>query len=668
MKNFTNKVTVSFILAFLVGLITFSSLNAQETKFRDQAWRFGINAGVQFNSLSLGYQNLHTPYPNFTSANGPKDNSDGKGLGLYGGLFGEYLSDSWWGIQLRASYDVRDGLIKDTTTGPPSGRLKGVAFDAKMNYLSWELLLRVDQNLIPNLSIVFGPILAINIHGTYDYKPDVNSEAVSETNVKIANRNDVPYGITGGLAYDIELSRSQKTSMYLSPFVDASWIVNQKKTDYPEQNSVTDVWSTLSLRLGARLSWEFRNPVEEKVTRVEYIQPAPQKVVEAYTGKKVSVIMPTDNTILTKNVKGYYPILPYVFFDKDSKEIPSRYIMLSRADAQNFNETDLGNFSKGEMTVKETNVNELMVTYYNVMNIYGDRMRKNPDEKLVLVGCDPEEKDGEVCANKVKNYLVNNYGIDADRISIKVEAPRKPSGSALTDPAFSGLINDENRRVGFVFTNENMYKPIPYTIRDESSIDNDMVFAISDNVPYKSWNITITGENQTMNFGPFTTNRERVNPAPLMRGLDNGRYNAKVVVTTKDGKEYTEDVDFKLTKSKEIKNASRYLMIFDYNKSDPVLTYETKIRKEITPGMNEGNTVIIHGHTDIIGNEAGNQKLSQERSDQAKRIVDDQLGKENKKIAVQSIGTGQTKMQYTFENRYPEGRMYNRNVFVEVIQ
>jgi len=84
--------------------------------------------------------------------------------------------------------------------------------------------------------------------------------------------------------------------------------------------------------------------------------------------------------------------------------------------------------------------------------------------------------------------------------------------------------------------------------------------------------------------------------------------------------------------------------------------------------MNVGNTVIVHGHTDIIGSEAGNQKLSQERADQAKSIIDDQLGKENKKINVQAIGIGQTNMQYTFENKNPEGRMYNRNVFVEVIQ
>ena len=434
MKKFTNKTNVSFLFALLIGLISLSALNAQDTKFRDQAWRLGLNAGLQFNSVSLGYQNLHTPFPNFTSGEFKKDNSDGKGLGLYGGIFGEYLSDSWWGIQLRVSYDVRDALVKDTTTGPPSGRLKGVSFDTKMNYLSWELLFRADQHLVPNLNVFVGPIFAVNIHGTYDYKADLDGP-VTETDVKIDNRNDVAYGLTGGFAYDIELSKSHNTSFILSPFAEASWIVNQKKADYPDQNSVTDVWSTVSLRLGIRASLEFRQPTEERMTEKlpPPLTPTPKKVVEAKTpeGKKVFVVMPTDNTIVTKNINGYFPILPYVFFEKENQDIPSRYIMLSKNDAQNFNESDLENFMKGDLTVKETNVNQLMVTYYNNMNIYADRMRKNPNEKLTLRGCDPEEKDGKACANKVKSYLVNNFGIDADRIDIIVESPKKPSGKCF---------------------------------------------------------------------------------------------------------------------------------------------------------------------------------------------------------------------------------------------
>jgi len=378
MKQVTKKTTLSFLIAFFAVLI-FSSLNAQETQFRDQAWRFGVNAGLQFNSVSLGWQNLEHPYPAFSSSEVKKDNSDGKGLGFYGGIFGEYLSSSWWGIQLRVSYDMRNSLIKDTTTinvpdgsGSTATRKAGAEYNSRMDYLSWELLFRIDQKLIPNLNIYFGPIIAINIHGSYDYTNKEPGVPV-KSGVKLDNRNDAPYGLSGGLAYDIEFSRSGNTSYFLTPFAEASWIVNQKKTDYyHQQNSVTDVWSTLSLRLGVRASLEFRNPKEQKVTEVIfYREPPPKPVVVAAVqeGNKVSFSSPYNNTITTKNVNGYFPIHPYVFFEKGHKEIPARYTKLSKENANNFKETDLENFRKGDMTVKETNVNQLMVTYYNVMNI-----------------------------------------------------------------------------------------------------------------------------------------------------------------------------------------------------------------------------------------------------------------------------------------------------------
>jgi len=579
MMNFINKLLLGSFITLLTGIILFNTLNAQETNFRDQSWRYGLNAALQFNSVSLGYQKLHEPFPSFASTDFKKDNSDGKGLAFFGGLFGEYLSDSWWGLQLRVSYDVRDALIKDTTTMP--GREMGAEYASKMNYLSWELMFRADQRLIPNLSIYAGPIIAVNIHGTYDYTD--KKTGIEDSDVKVDNRNIVAYGLSGGLAYDIQISKSKNSAMYLSPFAEASWIVNQKKTDYAEQNSVTDVWSTLSLRFGLRLSFECFKAKEEKmaevITPAPAPAPAPKKIVEPPPEKMVFLVMPVDNTIVSKNINGYFPILPYVFFEKGNNEITGRYIILSKEKAKDFSETDLENFRKGEMSVKETNIDQLMFTYYNVMNIYADRMRKNPKEQLLLRGCDPEEKDGESYANKVKTYLVSNFGISANRIKIIVESPKKPSGSDLTDPQFNNYINDENRRVVFVFNNQDMYKPVPYTIRDLSSIDNDILFSISDNIMFKSWKISISGENNTVNFGPFTSNRQRINPAPLMRGIEEGKFIAKVDITMKDGKQVTENVDFKLKKSKESKNASRYLMIFDYNKSDAVLTYETKNQK-----------------------------------------------------------------------------------------
>ncbi len=109
-------------------------------------------------------------------------------------------------------------------------------------------------------------------------------------------------------------------------------------------------------------------------------------------------------------------------------------------------------------------------------------------------------------------------------------------------------------------------------------------------------------------------------------------------------------------------------MLFDYNSNDAVRTYENKIQREIAPAIVTNGNVIVHGHTDNIGTEEGNQKLSQERADEVKKIIDNQLTKENRKANIKAIGVGQDIVQYSFNNRYPEGRMYNRNIFVEVLK
>lgn len=663
MKTNKYRILTYSLFTIIAAMATFDTMTAQVPEYRRPSWRYGISSGLQFNSASLGWQTLHGTDANFHSPENNIIRVDGSGMGFYGGIFGAYLPDSWWGIEMRISYDVRDALVEDITRKPvPS-------FDTKMDYLSFCPSIRIDQDFIPNLSVHFGPFVNVNLTGTYVYKPNI-TQSESEPSTDITRRNIATYGIAGGFAYDIMLAEiSNTSSMFISPFVDCSWLVNQRKSEgEPSQNSITDIWSTLSYRAGIRLSLDYTEPEYMPTTEVTKLT-GNNAAREAEDKKyKVSVLLPVDNVILTKNIVGYFPLHPYVFFDKENQEIPARYTLLSKAEAKDFNEADVGNFMKGDLSVKESNIDQLMKTYYNVLNIFGNRMRNNPNEKLLLRGSDPEEKEGEASALKVKSYLVNTFGINADRITIEVEPPFKPSGSDVTEQSSKSMIADENRRVKFVFSNQDMVKPVSYTIRDESSFDNDIIFKIGYEKPYKSWSIIIAGEGRSMLFGPFWYHSERINPSELIRFLDKGKYNARVLITDMEGKNTEQNFSFELVKEREIRNATRFLMIFDYNQSDAVWSYEKKIKNEIVPGIAPGNKVIIHGHTDIIGTQEGNQILSQARADQAKKIIDEELVKEDKNNTVQAFGVGQAIMGYTFNNNFPEGRMYNRNIFVEIIK
>ena len=105
MKRITHKIITYLLMTSLIVIITYSGANGQESTFRQQAWRYGINGALQFNSACLGWQQLHNLEGNFHSPADDVKLVDGTGIGIYGGLFGEYLSDSWWGRWSRAKVD-----------------------------------------------------------------------------------------------------------------------------------------------------------------------------------------------------------------------------------------------------------------------------------------------------------------------------------------------------------------------------------------------------------------------------------------------------------------------------------------------------------------------------------------------------------------------------------
>ena len=78
--------------------------------------------------------------------------------------------------------------------------------------------------------------------------------------------------------------------------------------------------------------------------------------------------------------------------------------------------------------------------------------------------------------------------------------------------------------------------------------------------------------------------------------------------------------------------------------------------------------MIIHGHTDVIGETEYNFTLSQGRAAEAQRILQNALtsaGKNNVKF--QTTGFGENESNSPFENKTPEERFYNRTVIIDIV-
>lgn len=96
--------------------------------------------------------------------------------------------------------------------------------------------------------------------------------------------------------------------------------------------------------------------------------------------------------------------------------------------------------------------------------------------------------------------------------------------------------------------------------------------------------------------------------------------------------------------------------------------YEKYLNEVVTPKIPVGATVIIKGHTDIIGEEVYNKDLSLARANDTKTIIENALTKADRKdVKFDVSGYGENENKSTFDNKTPEERFYNRTVIIDII-
>ena len=112
----------------------------------------------------------------------------------------------------------------------------------------------------------------------------------------------------------------------------------------------------------------------------------------------------------------------------------------------------------------------------------------------------------------------------------------------------------------------------------------------------------------------------------------------------------------------------RFSVIYEFNESKAISIYEKYLNDVVIPKIPQNGTVIIHGHTDIIGDDTYNQKLSMARANNVKSIIESGLLKAGRNdVKFQTYGSGEDESLSPFANNYPEERFYNRTVIIDII-
>jgi outer membrane protein OmpA-like peptidoglycan-associated protein len=376
-----------------------------------------------------------------------------------------------------------------------------------------------------------------------------------------------------------------------------------------------------------------------------------------------------------------YPLLPYVFFNLGDAAIPARYKQITGGQTADFNDERIpgGTLDK----------------YYHVMNIYGYRLRKYPNVNVEVVGCldeTNEDKGSDLSkrrAQVVYDYLKNVWGISESRMKLshrgwpEVRSNPKDSFGIVenrrTEFRFSGGTADDLWEVQRpILDNDPTVSPDPDRMTwmmangiDENIVASRRVEILRNGQPWNTLTAVGTTDPSTQ-WDWQNTDLEY----PKEKGAEGAAevglnpFKAVLVVTSKNGQECKSDtvtVPVKRVSSKMMgtergaeKTLEKYnLILFKFDSPEAGELNERIMSTWVFPRVKKSSDIRIEGHTDVVGLDTRNKKLSEDRARTAENFIKKRTSSFN---SLNSRGTGEEEPLYS--NELPEGRFFNRTVQV----
>jgi len=320
--------------------------------------------------------------------------------------------------------------------------------------------------------------------------------------------------------------------------------------------------------------------------------------------------------------------------------------------------------------------------YYQDLNIIGKRVVDNKGATITLIGCNDntgKEKGNKKLSTRraeaVREYLLSIWGIAPERIAIQArDLPARPSNVKLREG------QAENRRVEILSSDTAILAPIRSTYLS-TRIDAPNLTLRPDAVaPYgvASWKITAANnsgllDEQSGKDTPAKESTIQLGSRDLKALAAGGDIRVKMELNDVKGQSILlspEPVKVNfiqtsqlLAQKKDQRVQEKYaLILFDFDK-DTIEAQNREIVNRIAERIKAlpNATVEIVGHTDIIGKEAYNQKLSERRAQAVYRMLSAALGgSAGERIHYSGVGPNSP----LFDNQSPEGRSFNRTVTI----
>jgi outer membrane protein OmpA-like peptidoglycan-associated protein len=635
-----------------------SPLQAQEVEYSRPSWYFGVAGGANFNFYDGSTQQLNAAFTPPTTFH------KGNGIGLFLAPSIEFHKpDTRLGFIIQAGLDSRKGDFDQQFTDCDCP----ADLSTDLSYITVEPSLRFAPAR-GNFYLYAGPRFAFNQDKAFVYQQGINPafpNQVAPADVE-GDFSDVEETIISGqigMGYDMQLSKvTNKTQLVLSPFVAFHPYFGQNPRSIETWN-LTTVRAGVVLKIGSghRISPE---EVEVVLPEVEFVVNAPLNVPGEI------------------RVTETFPLRNYIYFDENSTDISNRYVLLNKDQVKDFKEDQVEVFAPNTAVTGRSQ--REMTVYYNILNILGDRMGKNPGTTIVLVGSSENgPAEGKLMAESVKKYLVDVFAIDATRIAIEGrDKPKIPSEKEGGTRELV-LLREGDRRVSVESSSPALLmefqsgpdaplKPVQIVTVQEAPIDSYVTFKVDGaDEAFSSWQMEITDNaGVVQNYGPYTQEEVSISGNTILGTSPEGDYTVKMIGTNKTGEIVTKESTAHIvawTPSKVVEGM-RFSIIYEFDDANAIAMYDKYLSEVVAPKIPANAKVIIHGHTDVIGEEDYNQTLSVKRANDVKTTLENSVSNLGTTgVTFEISGMGENEDAAPFGNALPEERAYNRTVIIDVV-
>lgn len=550
---------------------------------------------------------------------------------------------------------------------------------------------------IPNLSafdlgLSFGLAYEIQMNksNTVRFMPEISyrygvTNIVSDNDWKVSNFNIGINLFYAPIRYDIEVEEIYKidTVKQTKNYIADSYI-SIGKTEFEESESIENTTKIITKNYN-RIDTLF---VKGKEAIIDYPKDTPLETYEDVAVKVELIAIDENNRQSELNeiklkvelTREVYPLLPIIFFNENTSDVPERYSQLKNKNSFNLNSIE----------PNPINYNR------NTLNIIGQRMLENSNANISITGyLDPTtESDCNLAierANSIKSYLVDVFNIESNRINVENNLDNCVPKDLTRTQSDKGY--EENRRVEissnmpellFAVTNTKYEEPI------EIEPDNILIKINADNVisnkefgsntnfyPKKSnynykmldnWNLTIyqgntilfdrNGQTQYSEI-PFEFTRK--NATEIKDDID---ISVELEGVNSAGKTNSDFKKYKVVKDTSTTEVEKLtLTVFKVSQA----TLDSRIKEEIRKfikNLDENSEIEITGYSDDLGNAEANKNLSAVRAEEVKKYINS-LAPKAKFAKV--VGIGSEKFPPGIKSyETPEERFISRTVEISI--